>query len=241
MTDPYREDLAFIHDAGFGGFARAAAPVLLNALRRAKLDRGLVIDLGCGSGILSAAVAAAGYEVLGIDISSAMIELARRQVPGGTFVVGSLLQVELPPCIAVAAVGECVNYLFDESNTDAALEALLRRIFAALCSGGCLLFDASGPGRARPPSKGYTEGDGWAVLASAEEDTDSRFLTRRITSFRQVGELYRRDHEVHRLRLLAPAHVAGMLRAAGFRVRVLRGYDERRLSRGWAAFLARRP
>ena len=26
MTDAYRDDLAYIHDAGFGGFAQAAAP-----------------------------------------------------------------------------------------------------------------------------------------------------------------------------------------------------------------------
>ena len=53
MTDAYRDDLAYIHDAGFGGFARAAAPVLVETLRQAAIMNGLVIDLGCGSGILS--------------------------------------------------------------------------------------------------------------------------------------------------------------------------------------------
>ena len=36
MTAAYRDDLAYIHDAGFGGFARAAGPVLVDALRRAR-------------------------------------------------------------------------------------------------------------------------------------------------------------------------------------------------------------
>ena len=56
MADNYREDLAYIHDAGFGALARSAAPVLLEDLRRRGVDGGLVIDLGCGSGILSEAV-----------------------------------------------------------------------------------------------------------------------------------------------------------------------------------------
>jgi ribosomal protein L11 methylase PrmA len=53
MPDAYREDLAYIHDVGFGKFAGAAAPVLLDAFNRAHISRGLVVDLGCGSGILS--------------------------------------------------------------------------------------------------------------------------------------------------------------------------------------------
>src|SRR5882757_1954445 len=70
MTDSYRDDLAHIHDAGFGGFARAAAPVLVEALKAGGIDQGLVIDLGCGSGILSRAIYQAGYDVLGVDISA---------------------------------------------------------------------------------------------------------------------------------------------------------------------------
>ena len=76
MTSDYRNDPAYIHDAGFGGMARAAGPVLIDSLRKRGFDRGLVVDLGCGSGILSQAILEAGYEVLGIDISPAMIERA---------------------------------------------------------------------------------------------------------------------------------------------------------------------
>jgi hypothetical protein len=37
-------------------------------------------------------------------------------VPEGSFRCESLLTAELPPSIAVVAVGECFNYRFDESN-----------------------------------------------------------------------------------------------------------------------------
>jgi trans-aconitate methyltransferase len=46
----YREDLAYIHDQGFGDFARKAAPGLLAMLRRGGIRSGLVVDLGCGPG-----------------------------------------------------------------------------------------------------------------------------------------------------------------------------------------------
>jgi SAM-dependent methyltransferase len=215
--------------------------VLLEALRRGGAERGLVVELGCGSGILSAEVAAAGHDVLGIDLSPAMIGLARRRVPSGDFRVGSLLTAELPPCVAVAAVGECFNYLFDPTNTRRALVRLLRRIRQSLAAGGVLLFDVAEPGRVPGPGpqRGYREGDGWAVLHTAEEDRRRRLLTRRITTFRKVGELYRRDEEVHTLRLWPRAEVARWLTGAGFRVRVLSRYGSLRLPTGLVGFLAR--
>jgi SAM-dependent methyltransferase len=241
--EAYRDDLAYIHDAGFGGFARDAASFLLAALWRQGMAGGLVVDLGCGSGILAERVAAAGFDVLGIDVSAAMVALARQRVPGGRFRRGSLLTAELAPCVAVTAVGECVNYQFDPANTKQGLEKLFRRIYQALGPGGLLVFDVAEPGRV--PGSGlqrtFREGEGWAVLVIAEEDRRRGLLTRRITSFRKVGETYRRDHEVHRLRLFRRSEVAGQLRRIGFRVRVLSGYGGEPFPPGYAGFLARKP
>src|ERR1700722_1415793 len=91
MATAYGDDLAYIHDAGFGRYAREAGPVLADALRRGGITEGLGVDLGCGSGILSAKVIELGYQTLGIDISERMIALARKHVPGGQFRVESLL------------------------------------------------------------------------------------------------------------------------------------------------------
>jgi hypothetical protein len=57
----YGEDLAHVHDAGFGHIARAGVVALTGRLRRAGLAGGLVVDLGCGSGIGAAALGEAGY------------------------------------------------------------------------------------------------------------------------------------------------------------------------------------
>ena len=51
MTESYKTDLAYIHDVGFGNYATNSAPGLLEILRQAGVSTGLVVDLGCGSGL----------------------------------------------------------------------------------------------------------------------------------------------------------------------------------------------
>ena len=149
-TDAYRDDLAYIHDAGFGDFARAAAPVLAEMLRQNGIASGLVIDLGCGSGILSHAISQAGYDVLGIDISDAMVAMARGRVPRGQFEVGSLLTAEFPRSVAVAAVGECINYLFDASNQQFEHRQVISpRLRVARVGRRVSFLDVAEPGRVR--------------------------------------------------------------------------------------------
>jgi SAM-dependent methyltransferase len=233
---PYHADLAHVHDDGFGAPARGAAETLLAALARAGVSSGRVVDLACGSGILSQRLSDAGFDVLGIDLSPDMLDLARRRAPKADFIEGSLLSAELPPCVAVAIVGEGVNYLFDESHSKRALAKLFARIHRALSPGGVLLFDAAGP--EREPARNFREGDGWAVLFESKTDARRKILTRTITTFRRAGELYRRDEEVHRLRLLTPDEVKTLLRGAGFRARVLSAYGVFRFPPGWTGFLA---
>ena len=86
MPSAYARDLAEIHDAGYAEFSATAAPGLLRRLRRAGIGSGLVVDLGCGSGIWARALTDAGYDVLGVDPSAAMLRIARRRArgaPGG--------------------------------------------------------------------------------------------------------------------------------------------------------------
>ena len=77
----YREDLTYIHDSGFSDFALAAAPGLLEILRRHGVNAGVVVDLGCGSGRWAHELTRAGYAVGGVDQSSAMIRIARQAAP----------------------------------------------------------------------------------------------------------------------------------------------------------------
>ncbi len=233
----YQSDLAYIHDAGFGDFARKAAPGLLAILRRASIRSGLVVDLGCGSGIWAHELTRCGYDVVGIDISRPMIELARKRSPPARFVNASFLRAKLPRCEAVTAIGECFNYTFDERNSRCELGRFFRRVYEALCSGGVFIFDIAEPGQAA--HRAYAEGQNWAILAEAEPRRD--ILIRRMTTFRKVGKLYRRSQETHRLHLYSSSDVAAELRRAGFAVRTLRTYGSMRLPPAHIAFVATKP
>ncbi|WP_243747554.1 class I SAM-dependent methyltransferase [Mycolicibacterium sp. CBMA 226] len=54
-----------------------------------------VLDVGCGTGVATAALAAAGLDVTGIDLSPNMITQARQQNPGLPFRVGSMLALDV--------------------------------------------------------------------------------------------------------------------------------------------------
>jgi SAM-dependent methyltransferase len=239
----YGEDLAFVHDAGFGGFARAAAPGVLAILSGAGIRSGRVVDLGCGSGIWAERLVARGYEVLGIDVSEAMIRRARRRVATAEFRVGSAFRARIPPCAAVTSLGECLGYLVEPRASRRALPDLFRRVHDALAPGGVFVFDLMEPGElgATMRASVVARGGGWLVAVDKEEDRERAILTRRIVTFRQVGRLYRRSDETHRLRLYPARDVLRELRRAGFRARVVRAYGALRLPRARAGFVARKP
>ncbi|MEX2115236.1 MAG: class I SAM-dependent methyltransferase [Pirellulales bacterium] len=237
----YREDLAYIHDVGFGGFAAGAAPWLLALLKSHALTDGLVIDLGCGSGIWARELSMAGFGVLGYDISEAMIAIAAKRVPRGEFHARPFLGARLRPCVAVTALGEVFNYLFDRRNTQERLAAFFSQVHAALRPGGLFVFDVATPGREPTGQRqAYREGSDWACLFEAREDSQARSLTRRISTFRRVGTLYRRDDEVHRLRLYDRQEMTAALREAGFRVRTVRDYGKTVFPPGYVGFVAQK-
>jgi SAM-dependent methyltransferase len=237
----YSEDLAYIHDAGYGDFARGAAPALLAALDAHGITSGLVVDLGCGSGIWAGRLLEAGYDVLGIDISPAMVRLARRKAPAAKFRIGSLLTAEIPPCAAVTSLGEAINYTFDPRHTRRTLAAFFRRVFAALDPGGTFIFDVAGPGQLPSRRRVWSLGTDWAVLIEAAENKGKRTLTRTMTIFRKKGKLYRRTEEVHVVRLYAPRELADELRRIGFRVRIARNYGAMPLRESATAIFATKP
>lgn len=240
MEPAYRESLAAIHDAGFVHLAEAAAEVVLGALAEAGIEHGQVVDLGCGSGRLAEVVCRGGHQVLGIDLSPAMIALARKHAPKATFRVDSFITAELPRCAVVTAIGECFNYLFDERNDEDALEQVARRVYDCLEPGGLFLFDVATAGRLGGESrqKKFAETADWAVLVDAEEEGNA--LTRRITSFYRVNDLFKRDDEIHVLRLLDRDKVQDQLRSIGFTVTPLKAYGQFPMLPGLVAFEARK-
>jgi SAM-dependent methyltransferase len=236
----YGSDLAWVHHHHFGDLARNAGPAVLRALGHAGLDRGVVVDLGCGSGILARIVTEAGYDVVGVDLSEDMLRLAAVHAPGATLVQGRVIDFDVPACVAVAAVGECLNYAFDERTCLAEVAGLFARVHEALEPGGVLLFDVAGPGRLGALKEVQTVYDGgnWTLLMRAVEDDAGNTLERDITVFRRVGRLYRRSDEHHLLRLYRRHEIAEQLARTGFEVRRVPGYNDFRFPPGLAGFVA---
>lgn len=77
--------------------AIACAPYLRGALEvyAAALRGSPVADIGCGPGHVTAHLNELGVEAFGIDLSPAMVEIARRDHPGLRFEVGSMTELDL--------------------------------------------------------------------------------------------------------------------------------------------------
>ncbi len=227
----YRTDLAWIHHTGFSEFATLASRGILASLRWHDIRDGLLVDIGCGSGILARALTDAGYAVLGVDASPAMIDLARLTAPAARFEVAAFHEATLPPCAAITAIGEVLNY-----GTLARVRTFIQHAAHALTPGGLLLFDIAERDGYPPHDERRVGGEDWSVIAI--KDSDGRRLTRRVLTFLQIDGVTRRDEEVHVLELYERNDVLAILLENGFRVRVRRSYGSYRLPRGHAVYVA---
>jgi len=224
----YGRNLAYIHHAGFSEFAESAAPGVLELLWKHGVNEGLVVELGCGSGILARELTRAGFAVLGFDASPSMIALAREAWSAYTSPDPSALNDLISRETRDFPLGEVLNYA--EFKAVRRLVAKIRtRVF---------VFDVAERGAYPPYDERRIEGDDWSVIAIKE--SDGTHLTRRVLTFRADGDTMRRKEEVHHLELYDRAAMTALLREHGFRVRVRRSYGSRRLPKGHAVYVADR-
>jgi SAM-dependent methyltransferase len=212
----YSLALAAIHQEHFEPHSVARGRSLLALLRRSGIRRGLVVDLACGPGAWALELTKQGYDVLGVDLSPAMIRLARKRAPRARFLCASITQVRLPKCDAITGLGEPFNYLRASE-----VRRVLRNAYRALRPGGVLAFDTVEPPRGkqtimreRSAQLGVRR-----MVARIVEDPRRRLIVRRITVFHPTGRAVR---EIHRQRMYAGRDLAAWLRRIGFRARVVR-------------------
>jgi ubiquinone/menaquinone biosynthesis C-methylase UbiE len=77
---------------------------ILDEYADAVRGRGTVGDAGCGPGVITAYLAARGIDIIGIDVSSRMIEVARQRHPTITFRQGDLRALDVPDASLVGVV-----------------------------------------------------------------------------------------------------------------------------------------
>jgi SAM-dependent methyltransferase len=102
----YRPDLALIHHVGFGLHADATAPGILELLSPIRARGGLVVEIGCGSGLLTRYLVDAGHRVIATDASPAMLDLTRETVGDAEDIVLLTLPDDpIPAADAIVGVG----------------------------------------------------------------------------------------------------------------------------------------
>jgi SAM-dependent methyltransferase len=231
----YGEDLAHVHASAFGAFAASAAREVVSRLPRG----GRVIDIGCGAGVTTRALLDAGFEATGIDVSPALLAIARRAAPEASFVEASAYDAELFPCDVVLAVGEVLGYHPPDADGAARVRGFIAKVARVLGPGGLFAFDLVGTGAPSLDGKGWRSEAGWAVLHETSEGQGR--LTRTIETFVRDGSVYRRAREVHHVQLFGEDEVRGWLADSGFEVEIARAYaGEPLLPRRYAVFATRR-
>jgi SAM-dependent methyltransferase len=118
-------------------FLRTLRPLLRTA------RGGPVLELGCGSGLLTERIAAAGLDVVGVDASRAMLRRARERCAAHAgrvrLVARDFARLRLPAVHPLAlACHDVLNHL----PSEAVLRRALASVRRALAPGGALVFDA---------------------------------------------------------------------------------------------------
>ncbi|MDA0364259.1 MAG: class I SAM-dependent methyltransferase [Chloroflexi bacterium] len=125
LQDPLRIDAAFYSNLA------------------AELSASSIIDVGCGTGVITCELARRGYRLTGVDPSPAMLEVARRR-PGGELVrwiEGDARALDGPPADLAILTGHVAQVISDEALWRGTLAAMRN----ALRPGGHVAFDSRNP------------------------------------------------------------------------------------------------
>ncbi len=240
-TPYYRDDLALIHHRGFSFYADRCAPEVLEHLAPVRERGGLVVELGCGSGLLTRHLLDAGHRVIATDASPAMLELAREIAVGAEDIRRLTLPDDpIPAADAIVSVGHALNYLPDEAAIDRALVAMAQ----ALRPGGVLAFDICdlewAEARRDAPNAGWV-GDDWALVTEFSVPTPDRFVRQMATFVKNDDGSWRRDDERHDNVMIDTGRVPALLREHGVEATVMPTFGAEPPTTGLRAVVGRRP
>ena len=115
---------------------------LADLLQEYGVNDGLILDLGCGTGTLTRLLAAGGYDMIGVDISGEMLEIAMDRQSEGTkeilYLQQDMCDFELYGTVrAVVSICDSMNYLLEEEE----LVQVFSLVNNYLDPGGIFIFD----------------------------------------------------------------------------------------------------
>lgn len=118
------------------------AEYLIGQLRKNGIEDGLILDLGCGTGVMTELLSAAGYDMIGVDNSEEMLGQAieKREESGHDilYLCQDMQEFELYGTVrAIVSVCDCLNYITEEEE----LLEVFRLVNNYLDPGGIFIFD----------------------------------------------------------------------------------------------------
>ena len=214
--DPYyRPDLARIHHLGFSFHAEDCAPGILALLEPVRERGGLVVELGCGSGLLTRFLVDAGHRVIATDASPAMLDIAREYAAGTEEIRQVVLPDDpIPACDAIVSTGHALSYLPSAEAIDRAIVAIAE----ALRPDGVVAFDLCDRTYAEPRTGERPIGwaaETWALVTETSVPAPDRFVRQMAIFTRNDDGTWRRDDERHDNVLVDTSAVPGLLAEHG--------------------------
>ena len=181
---------------------------------------GLLLDLGCGTGSLTELLAKRGYDMIGVDYSEEMLELAmEKKAESGSdilYLCQDMREFELYGTVrAVVSVCDCMNYITEPDD----LVTVFKLVNNYLDPGGVFLFDLNTEYK-------YETVMGDCTIAEDREDSsfiwdnqydeESRINIYDLSIFvKEEGDLYRKYQETHYQRAYSVGEIRAAIEAAG--------------------------
>lgn len=174
---------------------------VLNRFDKYKVPKGLVLDLGCGTGTFTQMLSDKGYDMIGVDVSDEMLgkALLKRDESGSDilYLLQDMREFELYGTVgAVVSVCDSINYLL----TDEDVIQTFKLVNNYLDPGGIFIFDFNTLYK-------YREVIGDTTIAENREDysfiwdnyfhEDEHINEYEVTIFSREGELFRKSEETH--------------------------------------------
>ena len=190
------------------------------ALEKEGIRDGLLLDLGCGTGKLTRLMAEKGYDMIGVDLSYDMLDIAREQNSQGIlYLLQDMREFELYGTVrAIYSACDCLNYLLEEED----LLQVFTLVNNYLDPGGLFIFDINTPYKYKEllGNKTFAESREessfiWENFYDEEEEINEYDVT--IFSKEEDGR-FARFEEQHYQRSYSLEQVLALLEKAGLKL-----------------------
>ncbi len=197
-------------------------------LERLGIKAELVCDLACGTGTLTDILSKRGYDMIGIDLSTEMHNVAREKNPDILFLNQDICEFELYGTVdALLCMTDSLNYIPDEDDLFAIFKAAKT---CYLNPGAPLIFDLNSPYKLKTVlgNNTYTyDSDDVYYVWENEYDPDEKCTDFYLTFFVKDGDKYVRFSEQHTEYVYTEAKITSLLKKAGFtEIEVFDGYTD---------------